>query len=403
MGTHRRHTKLVAGLVSAAGLLAISPIAAAEIRTFDDGQGRTITLDLQTGGVDAEGYASILRSAIHGGEITTVTTRVVAPQQISSLCGSGAAACYRYSGRRGTITVPARAPQDVRHALLHEYGHHVDFSIDTPQVTGRGGDGTPGWWDSRGIAALLSQGDVAYDYSLGWSRSIAEIYAEDYVQAHGDARFGISWLSAPSGATLDAVRRDVQGVPPSPPVPPDPAPLPPPPTPDPPGPIGAEPQGTSPPAPPGAAESRPKAGKVKRGRTRRSRGRVVTRYAGFVRGGRAVSIRLGARAGRRAAVRAALRRADRRSALRVGIICGRRTLGVRTARRARVALLGRRLGAGRCRVVLRNTGGEPVRFAVRTTLARAGRSEGAMAAAGRRDEPSERSFRWLVALLRPSQ
>lgn len=372
MRTHRRHTKLVAGLLSAAGLFAISPIAAAEIRTFDDGQGRTITLDLQTGGVDAEGYASILRSALHGGEITTVTTRVVAPQQISTLCGSGAAACYRYSNRRGTITVPARSPQDVRHALLHEYGHHVDFSIDTPQATGRGGDGTPSWWDSRGIAGLLSRGDVAYDYSLGWSRSIAEIYAEDYVQAHGDARFGISWLSAPSGATLDALRRDVQGAPPLPPAPPDPAPVPPPPTPDPPGPIEAEPQGVSPPAPPRAG-SRPKAGKVKRGRTRRARGRVTTGYSGFVRGGRAVSIRLGARAGRRIAVRAALRRADRRSALRVGIICGRRTLGVRTARRARPALLGRRLGAARCRIVLRNTGAAPVRFAVSTVLVSARR------------------------------
>jgi hypothetical protein len=34
------------------------------------------------------------------------------------------------------------------------------------------------------MAALLASGTVAFDYSLGWSHSIAEVFAEDYSYIH---------------------------------------------------------------------------------------------------------------------------------------------------------------------------------------------------------------------------
>jgi hypothetical protein len=64
------------------------------------------------------------------------------------------------------------------------------------------------------MTAKLSRGQVAYDYSRGWQRSIGEVYAEDYARLNGAAgRYGIAWLSPPSSAILAAMRRDLSAAP----------------------------------------------------------------------------------------------------------------------------------------------------------------------------------------------
>lgn len=199
-----------APIALAVGVGATAPAAESAVHRVGDGRGNTITFDVDRAArdVNVTEYARILRDALHGREIRTVRIRIVPPAQISRLCGSrDAAACYGGNRTRGTIIVPAGSGASVRHSLLHEYAHHIDAS------TGQGGDGTPRWFSARRMNQKLSQGQVAYSYARGWSRSIGEIFAEDYVQAHVRARFGIPWLSRPSTGVIRAIRRDITGSP----------------------------------------------------------------------------------------------------------------------------------------------------------------------------------------------
>jgi hypothetical protein len=182
-------------LVALVLALAVAAGADAAIITSKDTQGRTITFDVRATAVDTEWYASVLRAAAHGNEISTVTVRIVPEQQIPLLCGDEASACY--TGRRGspTIIIPAGQSTFNQATLLHEYGHHLDTAWRVPGVPEL--NGTPVWWNSRGMASLLAGRQVAFDYSLGWNRSIAEIFAEDYAYIHTSRSYGIPWLRPP--------------------------------------------------------------------------------------------------------------------------------------------------------------------------------------------------------------
>ncbi len=62
------------------------------------------------------------------------------------------------------------------------------------------------------MAALLAEGRVAWDYALGWDRSVAEVFAEDYKVTNlpGEAS-KIGWLGPPTAAVSDAIRADLGG------------------------------------------------------------------------------------------------------------------------------------------------------------------------------------------------
>ncbi len=224
MTMRRAAVRLGAAALTLAGAV---PAMAAQQVTLDSA-GRPITFDVQAPGADVAGYTAILDGLLHGAEIRDVVVTVVLQSSITTECGSGAVACYRWSSRGGAVMfVPNQPPAQVRGSLAHEYGHHVDAT--RPHVPGAGGlDGTAGWWQARGMAALLAQGRVAWDYSLGWDHSIAEIFAEDYKLTNMPGETSqIGWLGAPSAAVSDAIRADLAGATVTP-VPPAQAPLPPP-------------------------------------------------------------------------------------------------------------------------------------------------------------------------------
>ena len=208
--------------------LAAAAPAAAVPEVTHDSAGRPIHFDVQAQGADVAGYTAILDGLLHGQEISAVTVTIVPQPSIATQCGAGAAACYRWSSRGDAVMfVPNLAPAQVRGSLTHEYGHHVDAT--RPHLAGAGGlDGTAGWWRARGMATLLAQGQVAWDYSRGWDRSIAEVFAEDYKLTNLPGETSrIAWLGPPSPAVSDAIRADLTG-PTVAPAPPAQPPVPPP-------------------------------------------------------------------------------------------------------------------------------------------------------------------------------
>jgi hypothetical protein len=210
----RSFAVLLAALVAA---LAFVTGADAAIVTAQDNQGRTITFDVRDTSANVEWYASVLRAAAHGNEISNVTIRIVAPQDIEVFCGPEAAACYSRSRTRALIVVPSGQGGFVASTMLHEYGHHLDTAWSVSGVPEL--NGTPAWWQARGMSSLLNAGQVAFDYSLGWSHSIAEIFAEDYAFIHLGDGYAIPWLQPPDQALRTALLAELGGAPTSTPPP----------------------------------------------------------------------------------------------------------------------------------------------------------------------------------------
>ena len=202
--------RFLASLVAvvAVGLVATAA-ARAEIVTSRDNEGRTITFDVLAEAVDVEWYASILRSAVHGDEISRVTIRIVAPSAIRTHCGAAAVACYGARGRTGVMYVPAGRSADVARTFLHEYGHHIDHAW--PGLVGPEPNGSAAWWTARGMQSLYERNLVAFDYSLGWHRSVPEIFAEDYAYIHMPGAYAIPWLAPPDEALKTVLVTELTG------------------------------------------------------------------------------------------------------------------------------------------------------------------------------------------------
>jgi hypothetical protein len=194
-------------LTSLALSLAVAASASAEEVTARDDQGRTIRFDVRASGVDVEWHADLLRDAIHADEIEDVTIRVVEWSELRETCGRGASGCYRRRGGGGLVVVPAGESSDTAHTLVHEYGHHVDAESSHGRL--REPNGTSHWWRVRGLARLVELESVARSYRLGWDRSIAEIFAEDYAYVNLRGEHRIRWLEPPTQIVLRAIRADL--------------------------------------------------------------------------------------------------------------------------------------------------------------------------------------------------
>lgn len=193
--------RVLAALFAAFALTGAAGANAAIIKSQDD-QGRPITFDVRATAVDTDWYASVLRAAAHGDEISDVKIIIVPEPQVQAFCGGAdAAGCYDRSPP--TIIVPAGKSKLLETILLHEYGHHLDTVWRVPGVSEL--NGTPTWWAARGMAALLANRQVANDYSLGWDHGIGEVFAEDYAYIHTHTRYAIRWLSPPDAALESAL------------------------------------------------------------------------------------------------------------------------------------------------------------------------------------------------------
>jgi hypothetical protein len=327
------------GLVALASLAValLSAVAArAEVVVKQDAAGRAITFDVLAPAVDVDWYAGILAGAAHGDEISRVTVRIVAPAEIAARCGDDAAACFERRSGVSTITLPVGRSDSLRSIVLHEYGHHLDASWAVDGVAEL--NGTPAWWASRGMAGLLQSGTVAFDYALGWERSIGEVFAEDYAYVHGGGHYSIPWLAPPDEALRAALLAELGGTI-APPAGPAPPPAEPGPTPQP------EPQ----------PEQRP----------------VVATRAGMLAPGARAGIRFQlVGTGRRVTVTAAVSPLRRgRAAARVEIVCDGSVVRRADLRRRTTTIDVSGLGPARCRASVISTSGARQRYSLRLRLA----------------------------------
>ena len=211
--TYPRHMRprLVLAALATVAMLGLASEASAREVVLQDDEGRTMRFDVRAD-VDVEWYGYLLRRAAHADEISRVTIRIVEWPELRERCGRGAAGCYtRRAGFRGVMVVPAGQSREIAHTLIHEYGHHVDASrrhggLDEP-------NGTPLWWKARGMADLVAVQSVRGGYQVGWNRSIAEIFAEDYAYASIGGPYRIPWLEAPTHTVQQAIRADFGLVP----------------------------------------------------------------------------------------------------------------------------------------------------------------------------------------------
>jgi hypothetical protein len=187
-----------------------APVGAVAVPvTVQDDVGRPFTVDAQVPGVDVAPFVAVLSRAVHGDEIRDLTLRIVPARSIQRRCHDArAVACYeRSSTGEGIISVPPTLTRAQRGNLLHEYGHHVDYAYGNGARVDP--NGTPRWWRARGMQALVRSGAVSRTYARGWSRSIGEIFAEDYMAMNRGGRSSIAWLRQPSTAVRAALRADI--------------------------------------------------------------------------------------------------------------------------------------------------------------------------------------------------
>jgi hypothetical protein len=153
-------------------------------------------------------YAGLLRRAAHANEIERVTIRIVSWEELGERCGRRAAGCYgRREGNRGVMVVPAGMNDRIAHTVIHEYGHHVDASRRHGGLAEP--NGTPLWWKARGMAELVTRRSVRDRYQVGWDRSIAEVFAEDYAYTNLGRGYRIDWLEPPTRTIQQAIRADL--------------------------------------------------------------------------------------------------------------------------------------------------------------------------------------------------
>jgi hypothetical protein len=199
-------TLVVSVLAVLAAVVLAGPAAAREV-VLRDSEGRSIRFDVRAD-VDVAWYAGLLRRAAHADEIERVTIRIVDWDELGERCGNRAAGCYgRRKGNRGVMVVPAGRSDRIAHTVIHEYGHHVDWSRRHSNLAEP--NGTPLWWKARGMAELVSLKSVRDRYQIGWNRSIAEVFAEDYAYTNLRRGFRISWLRPPSRTVQQAIRADL--------------------------------------------------------------------------------------------------------------------------------------------------------------------------------------------------
>jgi hypothetical protein len=178
------------------------------IEEFVDSHGHRFRVGTDVAGLDLAQYANVLASAVHRNETAKVLVEVVLPEQMTTICGPDALACYwadPVTRGNGWMYVPTVDP-DLVHIVVHEYGHHVDnqltnlFHVDSR--CGMLGDGSRNWFVARNPRGFLCNASE-------WDKDLAELFAEDYVVLSGIDDWVLPTIAPPTAAHLRQLAFDI--------------------------------------------------------------------------------------------------------------------------------------------------------------------------------------------------
>jgi len=164
-------------------------------------------------------WADYLASLIHGPELSTLTAFLAPFDEVQSICGEEALACY--SAQAQTLVAPAEDPaEDVTTEAIvaHEYGHHVAanrqnspwWAIDF---------GTKRWATYVNVCARATRGDLypgaedAVRYELNPGEGFAEAYRLLNQQRLGQPLLAwqiVSSTFVPDATALQLIEQDVR-------------------------------------------------------------------------------------------------------------------------------------------------------------------------------------------------
>jgi hypothetical protein len=186
--------------------------AALRTESFTDPHGHVLQISTAIDGLDLGYYAQLLAGVYHHDEIEDVRVEVDPPEQMESICGVGAVACYLADdpdgSYEGELWIPSQDP-DLQHIITHEYGHHVDNQLPNLadfDVCSYDNDGSRDWFFEREVEDhILKKTGCSADTK--WQRLLGELYAEDFTWLNGN-RTWVMPLRSPTSRQLSALRWD---------------------------------------------------------------------------------------------------------------------------------------------------------------------------------------------------
>lgn len=187
----------------------------ARVERFTDPEGHVITIGTSIAGLDLSPVAAILAGTIHGAEIAGVRVLVVSAAQVGSECGGGdgVLACYLPDGVRSTSgeMIVGYDEPDLRHSLVHEYGHHLDAQYENITPAGgcrRSNDGTRRWFFQRERVNRITR-RAGCSPRTPYPRLLGEVFAEDYSALNGIQDYVLP-IGPPPRSVLTALATDLR-------------------------------------------------------------------------------------------------------------------------------------------------------------------------------------------------
>lgn len=188
------------------------------VEEYSDEHGHKILVGTSIPALNLEPFAAVLAGTIHGDELGELRTLVVNPSEVSAECGAppdeGVVACYgpddpeRSFG--GQMIVPSSHP-DLLHAMIHEYGHHMDNALVNLGHLGLcdfSNDGSRRWFFARDADDDLF-GRSGCTEQVAYERLLGELFAEDFVALHGIDEWVTSDFQPPTRRMLNALDADI--------------------------------------------------------------------------------------------------------------------------------------------------------------------------------------------------